>query len=101
AVKRARRVVRGQRRRDRVGWDGRRRGHVVVVAAVLVVGDEQRGVLPCRRAHQRSRYLGDVPLAHLDVLRVLLRGRLVVRIQERELGELAGGDVGQEPVEGV
>jgi len=58
---------------------------VVVVAAVLVVGDEQRGVLPGLGAHERAYDGGEVSLAELDVLGVLLRAGLVVGVEEGEL----------------
>ena len=69
---------------------------MVVVAAVLVVVDEQGCVLPVRRVQQRVDDLGDELLADLDVLRVVLGRGVVVRVDERELGQLAGGGVGEE-----
>ena len=86
-------------RLDVVRLDRARRRDVVVIAAVLVVGDEQRRVLPRGRVQDGVRDLSDEPLADLDVLRVLLRRRVVVRVDEGERGQRAGGGVGQELVE--
>jgi hypothetical protein len=49
-----------------------------------------------RARDQRVDYLRDEPLTDLDVLRVLLRGGVVVGIEEGELRQLAGRDLTQE-----
>jgi len=72
---------------------------MVVVAAMLVVSDEQCRVLPRRRAHQPPHDRRDELLADLDVLWVLLRRGGVVGIDEGELREPPGRDVGEELIE--
>ena len=75
------------------GLIGARRRDVVVVAAVLVVGDEERGAAPLRRVQDGRRHAGQEALAELDVLRVLLRDRLVVGVDEAELRQPPRGRV--------
>ncbi len=83
-------------RSDAVGRDRSRRGHMVVVAAVLVVGDEQSRLVPEPRPRQRADDLSDEALANLDVLGVLLRGDVVVRVEERERGQAAARRITEE-----
>jgi predicted ThiF/HesA family dinucleotide-utilizing enzyme len=62
---------------------------VVVVAAVLVVDDDQECLAPQRGGGQRVDHLREERLADDDVLRVLLRLGAVVGIEEAELRQRA------------
>ncbi len=85
-----------EHRRDVVGLDRGRGRDVVVVAAVFVVGDEHRGATPRRRVDQGVDDLGDEALAGLDVLRVLLRRGVVVRVDKVNCGRWPAADIGEE-----
>src|ERR1700722_18959670 len=67
--------------------------HVIIVSAVLVVGDEDNGILPMRAVANRAEYLRDVGLAALYVrwgMLVVFRlgsKQAEIRVHERHLGQ--------------
>src|SRR6202000_1720364 len=72
------------------------RRHVVVVPAVLVIGKYQRVLVPGRAVHHRVDDARRDLLAQRDVLRVLLGGGAVVRLDQAEARQGPGGRVGEE-----
>ena len=81
-----------------VGWHRLRRRDVVVVAAVLVVEPDQQRVGPRRATHDAVDDLGGEGFAPADVLRVLLRVLLEVRVDDAHRGQPARVRVGEEPL---
>src|SRR6202000_2375306 len=72
------------------------RRHVVVVPAVLVVGEDQRGLVPGRAVHHRVDDARRELLAQRDVLRGPFGGGAVVRLDQAEARQGPGGRVGEE-----
>src|SRR5579872_755559 len=92
------RAADGAAARDVVRRDRGRRRHVVVVPAVLVVDPDQHGVRPAGAVHDPVDHLGGEALALPDVLRVLLRVGLEVRVDKAEGRQRAPVGVGEELV---
>ena len=82
--------------RDVVRLDRARWRDVVVVAAVLVVQPDQQRVRPARAVHDAVDDLGGEGFALGDVLRVLLRVGLEVRVDDADRGQRARVGVGEE-----
>src|SRR6476469_504942 len=82
--------------RPAVGRDRGRRRHVVVVATVLVVHEEQRGLRPRGAVHHRVDHRRAEGLAELDVGRVLLGVRGDAGAHDRDRRQRARRAVGEE-----
>ena len=93
AVVRARDALDVDTGRDVVGLDRRRRWYVVVIAAVLVVRVDQHGLRPLRSVHRCVDDLGRDRFTRTNVLRVLFRLGLEVRVDKADGRELARGGV--------
>ncbi len=102
AVEAGRNARRREPRRRRIGHARCRRNHVVVVAAMLVVGHEERRARPVRTREEGIHDAGHESLSELYVRRWMLVALLAAeegRVDERDCRQRAGLRVGVELID--